>query len=135
MFLGSRPYLASALDVRGQVLYPQRASDAARPGDEDVADALRAVGLEELALDDVRIEGLSSGERQRLAAARIALRRPMFLIADEAVCSCPEAFEHEFFRRCIVDWGITCLTVSHRDAAEALHKRTVNLEDFASQHV
>lgn len=60
------------------------------PSDEDVADALRAVGLGALAEGGVHRAlgaggaGLSAGEAQLLAMARVWLRQPDVVVLDEA---------------------------------------------------
>ncbi|MDX2167869.1 MAG: SbmA/BacA-like family transporter [Deltaproteobacteria bacterium] len=65
------------------------------------ADALRAVGLEALVaqLDTSAHweQRVSDGERQRLALARALVRRPAWLVLDEATSSLDEANERALF--------------------------------------
>ena len=98
----------------------------ARPGasDEEVRDALRAIGaLErfELLADglstDVRSRGvrLSSGERQLVSIARVALVDPAVIVLDEATSSLdPQteaAVEHALS---VLARGRTVITIAHR---------------------
>jgi ABC-type lipoprotein export system ATPase subunit len=71
-FLSARENVVLALGLRG--IGQSEAEEAAE-------DALRAVGMSELA--DQRLARLSMGERQRLAIARAVAGRPQLLLADE----------------------------------------------------
>lgn len=87
LFLPQKPYLPIGA-LKDAVAYPGEASDHA---DHEIAEALRAVGLEGLAGELERSENwaqvLSGGEQQRLAFARALLYRPDWLFLDEATAS------------------------------------------------
>lgn len=60
-------------------------------------------------------EGLSIGERQRLALARILIQKPAWILLDESTSALDEAAETELFaliRKDLPDTGILC--VAHR---------------------
>jgi ATP-binding cassette subfamily B protein len=98
----------------------------ARPGasDEEVAEACRAVGIDDLVgrLDDgvdtlvhERGTSLSSGERQLLALARAFLARPRVLILDEATSNLDLALETHIERALdVVLEGRTAIVIAHR---------------------
>lgn len=71
----------------------------AAPSDDDVASALRNAGLESLADDDIHRPlgaggaGLSAGEAQLLALARVWLRNPDIVVLDEATARVDPATE------------------------------------------
>jgi len=98
----------------------------ARPGasDDEVREALRAIGalerfeaLEEGIQTDVRSRGvrLSSGERQLVSIARVALVDPAVIVLDEATSSLdPQteaAVEHALS---VLAEGRTVITIAHR---------------------
>ncbi len=81
---------------------------------------------------DARIgaQGLnfSGGQRQRLGLARALLRRPDFLILDEAMSALEPAMEQRIMGRIAERMrGKTILIVSHRTGAEAMADRTIRL--------
>jgi putative ATP-binding cassette transporter len=90
LFLPQKPYLPIG-PLRRAVTYPGDPSDS---GDAQIQEALRAVGLPQLAIDLERSENwgqvLSGGEQQRLAFARVLLNKPDWLFLDEATASLPE---------------------------------------------
>jgi ATP-binding cassette subfamily B protein len=121
----------------------------AQPGasDEEVRGALRAIGalerfeaLPEGLATDVRSRGvrLSSGERQLVSIARIALADPAVIVLDEATSSLdPQteaALEHAFS---VLARGRTVITIAHRlSTAERADRVAVmehgRLVEFAS---
>src|SRR5205823_9442735 len=70
--------------------------------DREVAEALSAVGLPNLASDLERSENwaqvLSGGEQQRVAFARALLNKPDWLFLDEATASLPEDDQDSLYR-------------------------------------
>jgi ATP-binding cassette subfamily B protein len=92
--------------------------------DEDVAQALRAIDAYERfaalpdGLDtDVQTRGvrLSSGERQLVGLARVALADPAVIVLDEATSSLDPATEAEVERAlAAVSTGRTVITIAHR---------------------
>jgi putative ATP-binding cassette transporter len=84
LFLPQRPYLPLGT-LADALVYPRAAAELPR---DSLAEALRAVGLPELAdrLDEEVnwAQRLSIGEQQRLAFARVLLARPEIVFLDEA---------------------------------------------------
>lgn len=125
-FLPQDAYLpaAGALDA---VAYPRD------PADIPVADrevALRAVGLGHLILADRggAAKGLSGGEQQRLALARLLLQKPRWVFLDEATSALDIAAERQLLgllRRELPDTAF--LVVAHREPAGLGPVRKVDL--------
>jgi len=102
--------------------------------DDEVKSALRAVGLTAVAARDLQEEGnwtllLSGGEQQRLALARVLLRKPSCLFLDEATSAIGEAGTLEMYR--LLKSGIflpahtSVVTISHKiDLLSPLHDKT-----------
>lgn len=101
--------------------------------DEDVREALDAVGLDRLDPALVLGEhgaGLSSGERRRVAVARALVRRAPILLVDEPTAGLDEeterivlaAIEREARQR-----GALVVLVAHRPAAVAIADREVGV--------
>ena len=72
-------------------------------------------------------EGISPGERQRLALARLLLRKPTLAILDEPCSSVEPAFETQFFSECAAA-NMTLLTVAHRSELRQYHTHELRLD-------
>ena len=124
LFLPQKPYLPLGT-LKHAVSYPD---DAAKHSDEEVQNALRAVGLAHLAGDLARNENwaqvLSGGEQQRIAFARALLNRPDWLFLDEATASLPEADQESLYRLLKERLKKTTLvSIGHRTSLAAHHDR------------
>ncbi|MCP4227958.1 MAG: ABC transporter ATP-binding protein, partial [Actinomycetia bacterium] len=107
--------------------------------DDEVLDACRAVGIEELidrldnGLDSFvheRGSSLSSGERQLLALARAFLARPRVLILDEATSNLDLASETKIERALdVVLEGRTSIVIAHRLATAMRADRIAVIRD------
>ena len=123
MMLPQRPYLPIGT-LRHAVSYPD---DAKRYSDQEIADALQAAGLQQLAGDLERSENwaqvLSGGEQQRLAFARALLNRPDWLFLDEATASLPEGDQDRLYRLLKEKLPATTLvSIGHRDSLAKYHR-------------
>jgi vitamin B12/bleomycin/antimicrobial peptide transport system ATP-binding/permease protein len=124
LFLPQKPYLPLGT-LKHAVSYPD---DAAKHPDEEVKNALRAVGLAHLAGDLARNENwaqvLSGGEQQRIAFARALLNRPDWLFLDEATASLPEEDQDSLYRLLKERLKETTLvSIGHRMSLAAHHDR------------
>jgi len=128
MVMPQRPYFPLGT-LRQAVSYPQ---GAANLSDAALAEALTAVGLPHLAtrLDEEADWSvlLSGGEQQRIAFARVLLRRPDVLLFDEPVSTLSDASGHELYRmliarlpQCIV------MTIDRREVLADLHAERIVL--------
>ncbi len=124
LFLPQKPYLPIG-SLKRAVAYPE---DEARFADDDVREALSAVGLPRLAGDLERRENwaqmLSGGEQQRLAFARALLTRPDWLFLDEATASLPEEAQDALYR--LVRERLpqtTLVSIGHRTSLAEHHER------------
>jgi vitamin B12/bleomycin/antimicrobial peptide transport system ATP-binding/permease protein len=123
LFLPQKPYLPIG-SLKRAVTYP---GDTDRFNESEVADALKAVGLAQLAGDLGRSENwaqvLSGGEQQRLAFARALLNKPDWLFLDEATASLPEDAQDALYRLLKERLPRTTLvSIGHRASLRGYHK-------------
>jgi putative ATP-binding cassette transporter len=100
--------------------------------EEEVAEALKLVGLEHLA-EKLGEEGpwdqtLSGGEKQRLAIARVLLHDPDIVVLDEATAALdPKSQDHLMELLFDRSPNTTIVSVGHRPELEAFHTRKLTL--------
>ncbi|HET7197454.1 MAG TPA: ABC transporter ATP-binding protein/permease [Burkholderiales bacterium] len=124
LFLPQKPYLPIG-SLKRAVSYPE---DEGGFSDDDLREALRAVGLPKLAEDLERRDNwaqvLSGGEQQRLAFARALLTRPDWLFLDEATASLPEEAQDALYRLVRERLpGTTVVSIGHRASLAGHHGR------------
>ncbi|CAL8979964.1 Vitamin B12 import ATP-binding protein BtuD [Propionicimonas sp. T2.31MG-18] len=130
-FVGQEPGLVSGTVADNVRLGFPHATDAA------VADALRQAGAGDVPLDQ-RIgddaEGVSAGERRRIAVARALLRvtlgRAKLLVLDEPTAGLDADTEAGLLRS-LRSLGVAALVVSHRPAVLAEADRVVRIGEAA----
>jgi len=124
MFIPQRPYFPNGT-LRTALAYPEPANTYA---DEDLIKALNDALLPMLTtrLDDADAWGqkLSGGEQQRLAIARVLLKKPRWILADEATASLDVATEKSLYKKLTahvksVNGGI--VSIAHRPSVSAFH--------------
>jgi vitamin B12/bleomycin/antimicrobial peptide transport system ATP-binding/permease protein len=138
MFLPQRPYMVEGC-LRDQLLYPY----PDRGADKD--EILRVV--EKVNLTDVlaRVDGdlervtdwnnmLSLGEQQRIAFARLFLRKPKFAFLDEATSALDEDNQDLLYQKLRAS-GIAYISVGHRTTLVAHHDRLLKLDRSGSWEI
>ncbi len=126
MFIPQRPYFPNG-PLREALAYPET---AARYTDAQLQQALSDALLPDLAdqLDtaDAWSQKLSGGEQQRLAIARVLLKKPRWVFADEATSALDEATEASVYKRllALVESAQGALiSIAHRPGVAAFHNR------------
>ena len=131
MFIPQRPYFPDG-SLRDALAYPQPATQYT---DDALKQALSDALLPQLAgrLDDRDAWGqkLSGGEQQRLAIARVLLKKPAWIFADEATSALDEAAEKSVYEKLLahvksVGGGI--VSIAHRPNVAAFHNQLWALE-------
>lgn len=138
MFLPQRPYMIEG-NLRDQLLYPYP--------DKNITDEQLRKVMEEVHLQEVldRVNGsmesvvdwtniLSLGEQQRVAFARLFLRKPRFAFLDEATSALDEANQEHLYRL-LKQKKIGCISVGHRTTLIAFHERVIQLDRDGSWKV
>lgn len=130
MFIPQRPYFPDG-PLRDALAYPQPASDY---NDEALRAALRDALLPQLqdSLDrqDAWGQKLSGGEQQRLAIARVLLKKPKWIFADEATSALDPAAEQTIYTKLVAQVqaaGGALVSIAHRPAVAAFHDRSWQL--------
>jgi len=132
LFLPQKPYLPIG-SLRHAVCYPENAT---RFPDEEIREALKAVGLQHLASDIERGENwaqvLSGGEQQRLAFARALINKPDWLFLDEATASLPEEDQAALYRLLRERLpNTTVISIGHRASLADFHQKRLNWQGDA----
>ncbi len=129
-FLPQAPYMVLG-GIREQLAYPLLGESLS---DDDARAALVRVGLGHLVpligLDDRGAdwaETLSTGEKQRLAFARLLLHKPPLAIFDEATSALDVENERRMYELVAEDVG-TFVSVGHRDSLCRFHTIVLELE-------
>ncbi len=126
-FMPQRPYFPEGT-LRQALAYPDRAEDYS---DEALKNALYDALLPHL-VNDLDVAGhwtqqLSGGEQQRLALARVLLKRPRWIFADEATSALDEAAEKTLYDKLLTmvrEEGGGLVSIAHRPSV-ANHHDTV----------
>ena len=131
MFIPQRPYFPNGR-LRDALAYPE---PPGRYTDEALRQALTDALLPQLAgqLDeqDAWSQKLSGGEQQRLAIARVLLKKPKWIFADEATSALDEPAEKQLYERLMAQVqhaGGAIVSIAHRPALSALHSQRWTLE-------
>ena len=125
MFIPQRPYFPDG-SLRDALAYPEPASHYADTALEQAlidAQLPRLVG--QLDRQAAWNAVLSGGERQRLAIARVLLKRPAWVFADEASSALDGPAEAEVYARLVQlvnERGGALVSVAHRDSVARFHE-------------
>jgi vitamin B12/bleomycin/antimicrobial peptide transport system ATP-binding/permease protein len=129
MFIPQRPYFPNAT-LRIALAYPD---DASNYSDEALRSALAQALLPQLQsrLDDEDAwdQKLSGGEQQRLALARVFLKKPRWVFADEATSALDEAAEKTVYERLLAHVQSVrgaLVSIAHRPAVAGFHSKRWN---------
>lgn len=131
MFIPQRPYFPDG-PLRNALAYPQAVSSYS---DEALKKALKDALLPDLAdqLDTSAAWSLklSGGEQQRLAIARVLLKKPGWIFADEATSALDEAAEKTLYGRLLAlvqsNHG-AIISIAHRPSVAAFHNERWELQ-------
>ena len=125
LFMPQRPYFPEG-SLRQALAYPDA---SAHHSDDALRQALRDALLPELVTqldtDSRWTQQLSGGEQQRLAMARVLLKRPRWVFADEATSALDEAAEKVLYEQLLAlvrAQGGALVSVAHRPGVAAFHQ-------------
>jgi putative ATP-binding cassette transporter len=131
MFIPQRPYFPNG-PLRDALAYPEaptRYTDAQLH--QALADALLPDLLGQLDTAEAWSQKLSGGEQQRLALARVFLKKPQWIFADEATSALDLPSEALIYQRLLahieqVQGAI--ISIAHRPSVAAFHQQFWTLE-------
>nr|WP_145549092.1 ABC transporter ATP-binding protein/permease [Variovorax boronicumulans] len=130
MFIPQRPYFPDG-PLRDALAYPEPATHYT---DEALRAALREALLPQLQerLDeaDAWSQKLSGGEQQRLAIARVLLRKPGWILADEATSALDPAAEQDLYGKLAGrarQGAGSLLSIAHRPGVAGFHDKVWEL--------
>ena len=124
MFIPQKPYFPDGR-LRDALAYPE---PVGRFADAQLVQALNEALLPQLATrlddEDAWSQKLSGGEQQRLAMARVLLKKPKWVFADEATSALDVAAEETLYGRLKAltrEGGGALVSIAHRPAVAAFH--------------
>ncbi|OGB32977.1 MAG: ABC transporter ATP-binding protein [Burkholderiales bacterium RIFCSPLOWO2_12_FULL_61_40] len=126
MFIPQRPYFPNG-PLRDALAYPESPAlytDVQLR--QALVDALLPGLVDQLDLADAWSQKLSGGEQQRLAIARVLLKKPQWVFADEATSALDEASETVVYQRLLAlvhSAQGALVSIAHRPSVAAFHSR------------
>lgn len=124
-------YLYPRLSVIENILLPLAHSFFINPQNKEKAiNLLSFLNME--GKEKNSVNGLSSGERQRVCIARALLNDPKLILADEPTGSLDSKNAHnilEFLQKINKEKGTTILMVTHDEKTLGYNTRTINIVD------
>ena len=81
---------------------------------------------------------LSGGEQQRLAVARVLLKKPRWIFADEATSALDEATENSVYKSLldqVKQANGAIISIAHKPSVAAFHTRRWTLERLPDEQV
>jgi len=131
MFIPQRPYFPNG-PLRDALAYPEApASYTDEQLRQALLDALLPQLVGQLDQPDAWSQKLSGGEQQRLAIARVLLKKPKWVFADEATSALDETTESSVYKRLLALVDTThgaLISIAHRPSVAAFHSRRWELE-------
>ena len=131
MFIPQRPYFPDG-PLRAALAYPepttQYSDEALR---QALVDALLPQLVSRLDDEDAWSQKLSGGEQQRLAIARVLLKKPRWIFADEATSALDEAAEKNLYAKLLASVRAangSLVSIAHRPTVAAFHDRLWTLQ-------
>ncbi len=126
MFIPQRPYFPDGR-LRDALAYPE---SAALYSDAALTQALNDALLPQLCVrlddEDAWSQKLSGGEQQRLAIARVLLKKPSWIFADEATGALDEDSERAIYQKLqahILSVRGGMVSIAHRPTVAAFHNK------------
>ena len=138
IFLPQKPYMVPG-NLRAQLMYPL--------SEEDAKDEAIIAVVEQVNLHDIfaRVGGdlgkvvdwtnvLSLGEQQRVAFARLFLKRPAIAFLDESTSALDEENERFLYEKLRAS-GIAFVSVGHRSTLKEFHDRLLMLKNDGTSEI
>ena len=131
MFIPQRPYFPNG-SLREALAYPEPAASYTDIQlQQALTDAMLPHLTDQLDQTDAWSQKLSGGEQQRLAIARVLLKKPTWVFADEATSALDEATENTVYKRLLAlverSQG-AIISIAHRPSVAAFHAQRWVLE-------
>ena len=131
LFLPQHAYMAQG-SLRLQLNYPNLGRSVTDAELRDVLEAVNLGGLVERCggFDNADFDFeqiLSAGERQRLAFARVLLKRPRYVLLDEATSALDRHNEAVMYGK-LIETSSTLVSVSHHPALVRYHSQVLELK-------
>ena len=127
MFIPQKPYIPMGTSAEA-ASYPLETADK-----EILSPLLMECGLSHL-MEKPDTEAdwshiLSLGEQQKLAFARVFLRKPKWVFLDEATSAMDEETEEKMYRLLTALPGTTVISIGHRSTLDKWHDRVLHIEN------
>ncbi|GBU15722.1 hypothetical protein AwPolaro_11000 [Polaromonas sp.] len=131
MFIPQRPYFPDGR-LRDALAYPEPAAQYDNAAlQQALSDALLPQLTSRLDDEDAWSQKLSGGEQQRLAIARVLLKKPRWIFADEATSALDEAAEQTLYAKLLASVKQahgSIVSIAHRPSVAAFHNTQWVLE-------